>query len=263
MTTPPSSGIENSGFHDSECAAYRADLALWLALAETTGGPIIDLGSGTGRTSLPLAEAGHEVIAVDLEPDLLDELGRRAADQGLAVRTAPGDLRTLGIDLPGDLPPAALVLIPMQTIQLVGGPAERVAAFKGAASLARPGAEMAVAIVPEIEPFDARDQFPPLLPPDVAFLGGYRFESTPLAVLQDTPADRIDMHRRRVVRDETGMILGTPQEVVITLDPVTVPALQAEGAAGGWTPTEVVDQPATDEHAAGVVVMFRLDGDPA
>ena len=34
------------------------ELAILLPLAERTGGPIIDLACGTGRTTLPLAEAG-------------------------------------------------------------------------------------------------------------------------------------------------------------------------------------------------------------
>ena len=262
MTTP-TDGIVNSGFHDAECAAYAADLALWLALAETTGGPIIDLGAGTGRVALALAAAGHEVIAVDLEPDLLAELDRRAAEQGTSVRTAAADLRTLGADLPGDLPPAALVLIPMQTIQLLGGPIQRLEAFRGAAALAKDGAELAVAIVGAVEPFDGRDTFPSLLPPDIAYLDGFRFESTALAVLQDTPEDQIDMHRKRVVRDAEGHILRTPEDVVITLDPVTIPAIQAEGAAGGWSLGEVLTMPETDEHAGGHVVTFRLDRDDA
>lgn len=259
MTALPAEGIINAGFHDAECAGYVADLPLWLSLAETVGGPIYDIGSGTGRVSLPLAAAGYEVVAIDLEADLLEELGRRAAEQQLPVRTAPADMRTLGADLPDDLPAPALVLIPMQSLQLVGGAVERHATFKGAAALAAPGAEMAVAVVGAVEPFDARDSFPSLLPPDIAYLDGFRFESTPLAVLQDTPEDQIDMHRKRVVRDEAGAIVGTPEDILITLNPVTIPQLQAEAVAGGWSLGEVIEMAATDEHAGGTVVTFYLD----
>ena len=258
MSPLPPKSLEASGFHDAECAGYLADLALWLALAETTGGPIVDLGAGTGRVSLPLAAAGHDVLAVDLDADLLEELELRATAQGSRVRTAAADLRTLGAELPADVARAALVLIPMQTIQLLGGPDARRDALAGAAAIGLPGAELAVSIVSEVESFDGRDEFPSILPPDVAVLGGYRFESTPLAVLQDGPVAPIDMHRRRVVRDATGLILGTPQDVVITLDPVTVEQLQAEAVAAGWLLGEVISLPATDEHAGGLVLTFRL-----
>lgn len=258
MTHQPPTATLSAGFHDAECAGYLADLALWLALAETTGGPIVDLGAGTGRVSLPLAAAGHDVLAVDLDPDLLDELGRRAADQFVAVRTAAADLRALPADLTAGDGGAALVLVPMQTIQLLGGPEGRRAALGGAATLARPGAELAVSIVSEVESFDGRDAFPALLPPDVAQLDGLRFESTPFAVLQASPSAPIDMHRKRVVRDTTGLILGTPVDVVITLDPVTPAQLQAEAAAAGWVPNEVIELPPTDEHAGGTVVTFSL-----
>lgn len=256
MTHQPPTATMSAGFHDAECAGYLADIALWLALAETTGGPVVDLGAGTGRVALPLAAAGHDVLAVDLDPDLLDELQRRAADQQVTVRTAPADLRALPDELA--TADAALVLIPMQTIQLLGGPEGRRAALAGAAAMARPGAELAVSIVSEVEPFDGRDAFPALLPPDVAQLDGLRFESTPFAVLQASASAPIDMHRKRVVRDRTGLILGTPVDVVITLDPVTPAQLEAEAATAGWVANEVIALPPTDEHAGGTVVTFSL-----
>lgn len=258
MSEQPTTQTLSAGFHDAECAGYLSDLALWLALAETTGGPVVDLGAGTGRVTLPLAAAGHDVLAVDLEPELLAELERRAVDQQVPVRTAAGDLRSLSAEVTTANAGAALVLVPMQTIQLLGGPDGRRAALAGAAALARPGAELAVSIVSEVESFDGRGAFPQLLPPDVAVLDGLRFESTPLAVLQESPTAPIDMHRRRVVRDRTGAIVGTPADVVITLDPVTPQALADEARSAGWSLGEVIELPPTDEHAGGTVVTFSL-----
>ena len=53
---------------------YPADLALWLELAAAQGGPVLDVGAGTGRVALALARAGHDVTALDREPELLDAL---------------------------------------------------------------------------------------------------------------------------------------------------------------------------------------------
>ncbi len=50
------------------------DLALYLALAERTGGPILELAAGTGRIVRPLVAAGYDVTAVDLDPAMLARL---------------------------------------------------------------------------------------------------------------------------------------------------------------------------------------------
>jgi SAM-dependent methyltransferase len=66
-----------------------ADLDLYRSLASRTGGPILELAAGTGRITVPLAEAGFDVTAVDLDPAMLS----RAADQARAVGV--GDRVTL------------------------------------------------------------------------------------------------------------------------------------------------------------------------
>jgi ubiquinone/menaquinone biosynthesis C-methylase UbiE len=76
-------------WHDVECGAYLADLDLWEELAADGGGRVLDVGAGTGRVALHLARAGHEVTALDRDPQLLRVLEQRAA--GLPVRTVVGD----------------------------------------------------------------------------------------------------------------------------------------------------------------------------
>lgn len=53
-------------------------------------GLAVDLGAGAGFQSLPLAELGFSVAAVDFSPQLLAELSERA--KGLPVRTVQDDL---------------------------------------------------------------------------------------------------------------------------------------------------------------------------
>jgi len=74
------------------------ELAILLPLAERTGGPIIDLACGTGRTTLPLAEAGFEVIGVDLSEPMLALAREKARDRGLRIAFHQQDCRHL--DLP-------------------------------------------------------------------------------------------------------------------------------------------------------------------
>ena len=58
-------------WHDVECGGYEADLGLWRELAAAAGGPVLELGSGTGRVALDLAARGHDVTAVDSDPALI------------------------------------------------------------------------------------------------------------------------------------------------------------------------------------------------
>jgi SAM-dependent methyltransferase len=51
--------------------AGRQDRDFYLELARSTGDPILELGCGTGRILLPLAEAGHRVVGLDLSERML------------------------------------------------------------------------------------------------------------------------------------------------------------------------------------------------
>lgn len=104
-------------WHDLECGAYTEDLALWRELADRTGGPLLDIGAGTGRVTLELAARGVEVVALDLCAPLLTALARRG--EGLPVTTTVADARDFRLDRQ-----FSLILVPMQTLQLLGdGPA--------------------------------------------------------------------------------------------------------------------------------------------
>lgn len=75
------------------------ELGILLPLAEETGGPILDLACGTGRTTLPLAEAGFEVIGADMSEPMLALAREKASARGLSVAFHRQDCRRL--DLPG------------------------------------------------------------------------------------------------------------------------------------------------------------------
>ena len=117
-------------WHDLECGSYTEDLPLWRAFADECGGPILEVGAGTGRVALELARGGHEVTALDLDGELLAALEQRGA--GLDVRTTRADARAFELD--GGF---ALCLVPMQTIQLLGGPPGGPSSCAGAGAPAR------------------------------------------------------------------------------------------------------------------------------
>ncbi len=47
------------------------DRAFYATLADEVGGPVLEIGCGTGRVLAPIAAAGHEVLGVDPSPEML------------------------------------------------------------------------------------------------------------------------------------------------------------------------------------------------
>src|SRR5688500_11704604 len=65
--------------------AIGDELPSLLPLVQKTGGPILDLACGTGRTTLPMAAAGFEMIGVDASEPMVARAREKASEQGLAV----------------------------------------------------------------------------------------------------------------------------------------------------------------------------------
>src|ERR1051325_7194132 len=60
-------------------SAVEGDREFYRRMARRTGGPILELGAGTGRIALPLAADGHAVTALDLSPHMLAIARAKAA----------------------------------------------------------------------------------------------------------------------------------------------------------------------------------------
>jgi len=73
-------------FFDADYAGYAEDLPTLRAFAERTGGPLLELGCGTGRLLVPLAQAGYEVTGVDASPCMLDIARTKAEAAGVSAR---------------------------------------------------------------------------------------------------------------------------------------------------------------------------------
>jgi SAM-dependent methyltransferase len=66
-------------FYDMEHETFHEDLALYRGFAERCGGPLLELGCGTGRLSLLLAQAGLKVTGVDCSAAMLARACRKLA----------------------------------------------------------------------------------------------------------------------------------------------------------------------------------------
>lgn len=63
--------------YDAHHSLYKEDLPFWLDLAKQHKGPVLELGCGTGRVLLPLANAGVSMVGLDNDLDMLDYLRSR------------------------------------------------------------------------------------------------------------------------------------------------------------------------------------------
>jgi SAM-dependent methyltransferase len=232
-------------WHDVECGGYAEDLSLWRSLVAEHGEPVLDVGAGTGRIALDLARCGHEVVALDHDQALIAELARRAAD--LKVTAVTGDARDF--DLGRQF---ALCIVPMQTIQLLGGADGRGAFLECARRHLQPGGLLAVAIAPELELFEVVDGgLSPL--PDIREVDGIVYSSLPTAVRADREGFLLERRRERI--SATGS--RSVEQDVIRLDRLTGDELESEARDVGLHPAGRTAVAATDDYVGSEVVLLR------
>ena len=242
MTPPP----EHVVWHDVECGRYDADIALWRELAGAARGTILDVGAGTGRTTLDLARHGHDVVALDIDAALLDELQRRARAEGLRVQTIVADACDFALER-RDL---ALVMAPMQTVQLLGAPG-RLGFLRCARAHVSPGGHVAIALVDALETFEDDDEV--LLPlPDEVVLDGTLYSSQPVALRDHGETVTVERIRQIVTPDGRRSASGD----ILQLDRVAIAQVEAEARAAGLEvlPGRTIAE--TEEHVGTHVVML-------
>ena len=136
MALPPSSYDAIAELYDDWSRSVVEDVGFYVDEALAAGGPVVELGVGTGRIAVPVALAGVRVIGVDSSPGMLEVCRRHAEAAGVAdfVDLRLGDLRR---------PPVAervgLVLAPFRSFLHMETDEARLEALRATRALLVPG----------------------------------------------------------------------------------------------------------------------------
>jgi ubiquinone/menaquinone biosynthesis C-methylase UbiE len=160
---------EYAPFYDWENAQTlgRRDVPFWRRVASEARGPVLELGCGTGRVSVPLASDGVDLIGIDRSAPMLDRARHTIARSRPRVahpgripnreRQIPkpesripkfvrGDIRAL----PFQAQSFAMVLAPYGILQSLIRPRDLTATLESVARVAAPGAIFGVDLVPDV-----------------------------------------------------------------------------------------------------------------
>jgi SAM-dependent methyltransferase len=122
--------------YDAWSRSVIEDVPFYVAEARRSGGPVVELGVGTGRIAVPVAAEGIQVIGVDSSAGMLAACRERAELAGVSelIDLRLGDLR--GPPVTERVP---LVICPFRSFLHLADDAERLEALEAARDLLVPG----------------------------------------------------------------------------------------------------------------------------
>ena len=99
-------------YYDLTQRGVSGDVEFYLDMAKQAGREILDLACGTGRVTIPVAEAGLSVTGLDLSAEMLHQAEKKAAEKGVLEQIAfvQGDMRNFELEKQ-----FALIMIPFRS----------------------------------------------------------------------------------------------------------------------------------------------------
>jgi SAM-dependent methyltransferase len=141
-------------FYDWENARTlgRRDIPFWRTLALQSDGPVLELGCGTGRISIPLARAGISLVGVDRSEAMLSRARRRLKRGRLSsrARLIRADIRSLPFS-PSTFP---LVMAPYGVLQSLLRERDLAATLDAVAHVLKRGATFGLELVADLPSWD-------------------------------------------------------------------------------------------------------------
>ena len=138
-------------FYDWENAQTldRRDVRFWRRMAARAGGPVLELGCGTGRVTVPVARTGARVVGVDRSAEML-ALGRKRAKRarlGRRVAWIRGDIRVLPFTAAARFD---LVMAPYGILQSLVRESDLKATLRAVERVLAPGGIFGIDLVPDL-----------------------------------------------------------------------------------------------------------------
>jgi SAM-dependent methyltransferase len=128
-----------SRLYDPWSVSVTEDVRFYVELAREAGGPVVELGVGTGRIAIPTAAAGIAVIGIDSSRGMLEVCAEAAAAAGVAELV---DLRVGDLANPPVRERVRLVTCPFRAYLHLRSDDERVRALRAARELLVPGGKL-------------------------------------------------------------------------------------------------------------------------
>ena len=124
--------------YDAWCHSVTEDIDFYVRLAIESGGPVLEIGVGSGRIAVPTALAGIAVVGVDRSGPMLDLARAKARAQGVSLELVRADMR----ELP-DLGTFPLVTVPFRALLHLRDDSERLGVFRSLRARLEPGGLLA------------------------------------------------------------------------------------------------------------------------
>lgn len=131
----------------------RGYVDFWLSQAKIRGGPILELGCGTGKLSIPLAQAGFSVVGLDNSVSLL----QFAASKNNEVKWIEGDMRSFNLS-----EKFALIMLPSNNLGHLHTPEDFESCIRHVKRHLRPGGVFVIDVfVPNLKALlrDAKEEY--------------------------------------------------------------------------------------------------------
>ena len=97
----------DAGFYDSLSTGLDGDEAFYVEEARKANGPVLEIGCGTGRIIIPIAESGISVVGLDNSAPMLDIARGKTAglpdETRRRIQIVEDDMRTFHLDQRFDL----------------------------------------------------------------------------------------------------------------------------------------------------------------
>jgi SAM-dependent methyltransferase len=120
--------------YDPWSLSVTEDVPFYLEEARRSGGPVVELGVGTGRIAVPIAADGIRVIGVDSSSAMLEVCAEHARLAGAVLDLRLGDLREPPVD-----ERVPLVNCPFRSLLHMQSDEDRRRALRAVRDLLRPG----------------------------------------------------------------------------------------------------------------------------